>query len=314
MRFIGSKNKFETSNEDGGMTVQDVLAEKKKRIEGTLQTLFEPEETELSVLYESMNYSLLAGGKRIRPILFLLVLDVLGAHPQGAMTVAAAIECVHTYSLIHDDLPQMDDDDYRRGRLTNHKVYGAGMATMAGDGLLTLAFETALLDGNGVLPENKIRAVRTLASLAGIGGMVGGQVLDLQAEKTAPDYDKIKTIDSLKTGALIKAAVLLGCFAANVTDEAKLAAAQKYAECIGFAFQIVDDILDVTSDTETLGKPVGSDIKNEKVTYVSLLGIEASKQTVEQLTNEALEALKAFDGEKSEFLKNFAISLADRKK
>lgn len=263
---------------------------------------------------DAMNYSLSNGGKRIRPILVLEFCRLCGGNIDDAMNFACAIEMIHTYSLIHDDLPCMDNDDFRRGEPSCHKAYGEEYALLAGDGLLTLAFETALLDGNGVLPENKIRAVRTLASLAGIGGMVGGQVLDLQAEKTAPDYDKIKTIDSLKTGALIKAAVLLGCFAANVTDEAKLAAAQKYAECIGFAFQIVDDILDVTSDTETLGKPVGSDIKNEKVTYVSLLGIEASKQTVEQLTNEALEALKAFDGEKSEFLKNFAISLADRKK
>lgn len=263
---------------------------------------------------DAMNYSLSNGGKRIRPILVLEFCRLCGGNIDDAMNFACAIEMIHTYSLIHDDLPCMDNDDFRRGKLSCHKAYGEEYALLAGDGLLTLAFETALLDGNGVLPENKIRAVRTLASLAGIGGMVGGQVLDLQAEKTAPDYDKIKTIDSLKTGALIKAAVLLGCFAANVTDEAKLAAAQKYAECIGFAFQIVDDILDVTSDTETLGKPVGSDVKNEKVTYVSLLGIEASKQTVEQLTNEALEALEAFDGEKSEFLKNFAISLADRKK
>ncbi len=263
---------------------------------------------------DAMNYSLSNGGKRIRPILVLEFCRLCGGNIDDAMNFACAIEMIHTYSLIHDDLPCMDNDDFRRGKPSCHKAYGEEYALLAGDGLLTLAFETALLDGNGVLPENKIRAVRTLASLAGIGGMVGGQVLDLQAEKTSPDYDKIKTIDSLKTGALIKAAVLLGCFAANVTDEAKLAAAQKYAECIGFAFQIVDDILDVTSDTETLGKPVGSDIKNEKVTYVSLLGIEASKQTVEQLTNEALEALKAFDGEKSEFLKNFAISLADRKK
>lgn len=263
---------------------------------------------------DAMNYSLSNGGKRIRPILVLEFCRLCGGNIDDAMNFACAIEMIHTYLLIHDDLPCMDNDDFRRGKPSCHKAYGEEYALLAGDGLLTLAFETALLDGNGVLPENKIRAVRTLASLAGIGGMVGGQVLDLQAEKTAPDYDKIKTIDSLKTGALIKAAVLLGCFAANVTDEAKLAAAQKYAECIGFAFQIVDDILDVTSDTETLGKPVGSDIKNDKVTYVSLLGIEASKQTVEQLTNEALEALKAFDGEKSEFLKNFAISLADRKK
>lgn len=263
---------------------------------------------------DAMSYSLSNGGKRIRPILVLEFCRLCGGNINDAVNFACAVEMIHTYSLIHDDLPCMDNDDFRRGKPSCHKAFGEEYALLAGDGLLTLAFETAVLDGNSVLPENKIRAVRTLANLAGIAGMVGGQVLDLQAEKTVPDYDKIKTIDSLKTGALIRAAVLLGCYAANVTDENKLKAAEKYARCIGLAFQIVDDILDVTSDTQTLGKPVGSDIKNEKVTYVSLLGIEKSKQTVAQLTNEAVEALDAFDSDKSEFLKNFAFSLADRKK
>lgn len=263
---------------------------------------------------EAMNYSLSNGGKRIRPILTLEFCKLCGGSIEDAMNFACAVEMIHTYSLIHDDLPCMDNDDFRRGKPSCHKAYGEEYALLAGDGLLTLAFETALLDGNNVLPENKILAARTLASLAGIAGMVGGQVLDLQAERTTPDYDKIKTIDALKTGALIKSAVLLGCYAANATDKTKLEAAERYAECIGFAFQIVDDILDVTSDTETLGKPVGSDEKNEKITYVSLLGIEKSKQIVEQLTNEALAALDVFDNGKSEFLRNFAISLADRKK
>lgn len=263
---------------------------------------------------DAMSYSLSNGGKRIRPILVLEFCRLCGGNINDAVNFACAVEMIHTYSLIHDDLPCMDNDDFRRGKPSCHKAFGEEYALLAGDGLLTLAFETAVLDGNSVLPENKIRAVRTLANLAGIAGMVGGQVLDLQAEKTVPDYDKIKTIDSLKTGALIRAAVLLGCYAANVTDENKLKAAEKYARCIGLAFQIVDDILDVTSDTQTLGKPVGSDIKNEKVTYVSLLGIEKSKQTVAQLTNEAVEALDAFDSDKSEFLRNFAFSLADRKK
>ena len=166
---------------------------------------------------DAMNYSLSNGGKRIRPILALEFCRLCGGNIDDAMNFACAIEMIHTYSLIHDDLPCMDNDDFRRGKPSCHKAYGEEYALLAGDGLLTLAFETALLDGNGVLPENKIRAVRTLASLAGIGGMVGGQVLDLQAEKTAPDYDKIKTIDSLKTGALIKAAVLLGCYGRSQT-------------------------------------------------------------------------------------------------
>lgn len=263
---------------------------------------------------QAMSYSLENGGKRIRPILTLEFCKLCGGNTEDAMNFACAVEMIHTYSLIHDDLPCMDNDDFRRGKPSCHKVYGEEYALLAGDGLLTLAFETALLDGNRITAENKIKAVRTLADLVGVNGMVGGQVLDLQAENSTPDFEKIKTIDRLKTGALIKSAVLLGCYAANVNSDEKLKAAEKYAECIGFAFQIVDDILDVTSDTQTLGKPVGSDIKNEKTTYVSLLGIEKSKEIVNQLTKEALESLKIFDSEKTEFLRNFAVSLADRKK
>ncbi len=263
---------------------------------------------------QAMSYSLENGGKRIRPILTLEFCKLCGGNTEDAMNFACAVEMIHTYSLIHDDLPCMDNDDFRRGKPSCHKVYGEEYALLAGDGLLTLAFETALLDGNGITAENKIKAVRTLADLVGVNGMVGGQVLDLQAENSTPDFEKIKTIDRLKTGALIKSAVLLGCYAANVDSDEKLKAAEKYAECIGFAFQIVDDILDVTSDTQTLGKPVGSDIKNEKVTYVSLLGIQKSKEIVNQLTKEALESLEIFDSEKTGFLKNFAVSLADRKK
>lgn len=262
---------------------------------------------------DAMNYSVTNGGKRIRPVLVLEFCRVCGGNVEDALALACAVEMIHTYSLIHDDLPCMDNDDMRRGKPSCHKAFGEEYALLAGDGLLTLAFETALKDGNGILPENKIKAVKALAFLAGVSGMVGGQVLDLQSESTEPTLKKLQTIDALKTGALIKASVLLGCYAANVTDDERINAAVKYAENIGLAFQIVDDILDVTSDSVTLGKPVGSDEKNEKITYVSLMGIEKSKQTVKELTDGATDALKVF-GNDTDFLKNLALSLADRKK
>lgn len=262
---------------------------------------------------EAMNYSLSVGGKRIRPILVLEFCRICGGEIDDAINLACAIEMIHTYSLIHDDLPCMDDDDFRRGKPSCHKAYGEEYALLAGDGLLTLAFETALKTKGNVKPENLILAVKALANLAGINGMVGGQVLDLQSESTTPTLEKLQTIDKLKTGALIKAAVLLGCYSANVTDENKINAAIKYAECIGMAFQIVDDILDVTSNSETLGKPVGSDEKNDKITYVSFMGIENSEKVVSDLTNQAISSLDAFDYD-TEFVKELALMLAKRNK
>ena len=262
---------------------------------------------------EAMSYSLENGGKRIRPVLTLEFCRVCGGKVEDALDFACAVEMIHTYSLIHDDLPCMDNDDFRRGKPSCHKKFGEEYALLAGDGLLTLAFETALGDDNSVTAENKIKAVRALADYAGIAGMVGGQVLDLQSEGKEPSLAKLQTIDKLKTGALIKAAVLLGCYAANTNDTGKLEAALKYADCIGIDFQIVDDILDVTSDSETLGKPVGSDIKNDKITYVSFMGIENAKKEVDRLTNEAIEALSVF-GDGTEFLKDFALKLSNRNK
>ena len=259
---------------------------------------------------EAMNYSLSNGGKRIRPILVLEFCRVCGGKVEDAVNFACAIEMIHTYSLIHDDLPCMDNDDFRRGKPSCHKAYGEEFALLAGDGLLTLAFETALKSKN-IRPEILVEAVGTLANLAGVAGMVGGQVLDLQSEAANPTLEKLQTIDRLKTGALIKASVLLGCYAANVVDREKLKSAEKYAECIGMAFQIVDDILDVTSNPETLGKPVGSDEKNNKMTYVSFMGIEKSEKIVDDLTNEAIASLEGFEGD-TQFIKELALSLAKR--
>lgn len=265
------------------------------------------------IVAEAMNYSISNAGKRIRPVLVLEFCRLCGGNINDAMNFACAIEMIHTYSLIHDDLPCMDNDDFRRGKPSCHKKFGEEYALLAGDGLLTLAFETALKCDNNVLAENKIRAVRTLANLAGVSGMVGGQELDLLFESSEPTLEKLQQVDKLKTGALIKASALLGCYASNTVNVNHFDSAKKYSECIGHAFQIVDDILDVTSDSKTLGKPVGSDEKNEKITYVSLMGIEKSKQTVNSLTDEAISALSVFDGDIS-FLETLAKNLANRNK
>lgn len=265
------------------------------------------------IVLDAMKYSLEGGGKRIRPVLVLEFCKVCDGNVNDALNFACAIEMIHTYSLIHDDLPCMDNDDMRRGKLSCHKAFGEEYALLAGDALLTQAFEIALKNNNNVIDKNKILAVKQLASLSGINGMIGGQVLDLLSENEKPEIARLQTIDKLKTGALIKAAVLLGCYAANVNDENIFAAAVEYASDIGLAFQIVDDILDVTSDAATLGKPIGSDEKNDKMTYVSLLGIDKSKEIVLSLTNEAINALSVFENDTT-FLKNLAKNLANRNK
>lgn len=264
------------------------------------------------IVREAMLYSLKNGGKRVRPMLTLAFCEVCGGRAEDALPFACAVEMIHTYSLIHDDLPCMDDDDLRRGKPSCHKQYGEANALLAGDGLLTLAFET-LTKAEKVSTENIVRAVKTLASLSGYGGMIGGQIIDLLSEEKSVDFETLHCIDKLKTGALIKAASLLGCIAAGVTDETVLNAAETYAENIGFAFQVVDDILDVTADTETLGKPVGSDEKNDKSTFVKLLGLEKCRQLANDLTVNAVTALAKMPNDVS-FLEDFAKTLAIRNK
>lgn len=263
------------------------------------------------IVLEAMRYSVENGGKRVRPMLTLEFCRVCGKDPSAALPFACALEMVHTYSLIHDDLPCMDNDDFRRGKPSCHKQFGESYALLAGDGLLTLAFETLT---RAELPESDIcRAVRTLAACAGIRGMIGGQVLDLLSEESAPDYALLEKIDRLKTGALMEAAVLLGCIAAGVTDETVLCAAQTYAQSIGLAFQIVDDILDVTGNEAELGKPIGSDEKNQKVTFVRLLGLQECQSLADKLTARAVSALTEIPGDTT-FLAIFAKQLAVRKK
>lgn len=261
------------------------------------------------VVSQAMRYSVENGGKRIRPALLLEFCRVCGGDYKKAVPFACALEMIHTYSLIHDDLPCMDNDDFRRGKPSCHIAFGEEYALLAGDALLTLAFETAMK--SNLSAEITVKAAKELAKAAGVMGMVGGQVLDLQNEGKKVGVSDLQKTDELKTGELIRAACVLGCVCAGADDK-KIAAAEKYAHDIGIAFQIVDDILDVTSDEETLGKPIGSDEENQKSTYVSLLGIEKSRKTAEELTLNAQKALEAFDGDVSS-LKDFAEKLKNRK-
>lgn len=256
---------------------------------------------------EAMRYSLLCGGKRVRPALALAFCELCGGDWHRALPFACAVEMVHTYSLIHDDLPCMDDDDMRRGRPSCHKVYGEAMALLAGDGLLTKAFQCAL-----EFPEAGPAALGAsrLAELAGHAGMVGGQCIDLSAGGKEVDMELLRAMDRGKTVALIQAACEMGVIAAGGGEDL-LAAARDYAEGVGMAFQIRDDILDVLGDAGKLGKNTGMDSAHEKRNYVSLLGVERAQELVEEYTGEALKALDAFPGDSS-FLRGFALELAGR--
>lgn len=260
-------------------------------------------------LAESMEYSLTAGGKRLRPILLMAAADAAGGRGEVYLTSACAVEMIHTYSLIHDDLPAMDDDDYRRGKLTNHKVYGAGLATLAGDALLTMAFEL-LARQQGVPAETMLRVVREISEAVGANGMVGGQALDLASEGKRIDMDTLRRMHMAKTGALFRASVRSGAILGGA-DEAQLAALTEYAEAFGLAFQITDDILDVTGDAAAIGKPVGSDERNHKSTYVTLTSLEEAKRLAREAADRAHEALAPLGG-KAAFLDELAEYLVTR--
>ncbi len=262
-------------------------------------------------LEKAMEYSLMAGGKRLRPVLLMAAADAVGKDGTAFLTTGCAIEMIHTYSLIHDDLPAMDNDDYRRGKPTNHKVFGDGIAVLAGDALLTLAFEV-MLRQEGAAPETLVTVVSEMSRAAGPYGMVGGQVLDLEGEGRRLDLAALRKIHMGKTGALFCAAIRSGAILAGAKEE-ELAALTLYAERFGLAFQITDDILDVTGDEAAIGKPVGSDIRNEKATYVTLTSLEEAKKLAEDAVDEAVAALDIF-GERAAFLRDLALFLLGRKK
>ena len=262
-------------------------------------------------LENSMEYSLMAGGKRLRPVLLMAAADAVGKDGSNFLTTGCAIEMIHTYSLIHDDLPAMDNDDYRRGKPTNHRVFGDGIAVLAGDALLTLAFEV-MLRQQGATPETLVAVVSEMSRAAGPYGMVGGQVLDLEGEGRRLDLAALRKIHMGKTGALFCAAIRSGAILAGAKEE-ELAALTLYAERFGLAFQITDDILDVTGDEAAIGKPVGSDVRNEKATYVTLTSLEEAKKLAEDAVDEAVETLDIF-GERAAFLRDLALFLLGRKK
>ena len=259
---------------------------------------------------QAMKYSLLSGGKRIRPILLLEFYALCGGKGDNALNFAAALEMIHTYSLIHDDLPCMDNDDTRRGRPSCHKAFGEDTALLAGDALLTLAFKTAA-ETDGIPADRVLKAIAVLAEIAGISGMVGGLVEDLAFEKSGATIEQLRGMYLKKTSCLLSAGAVCGSILAGA-DEEELKYAAEYAEKLGLAFQIIDDILDCTSDEKTLGKPIGSDEKNGKTTYVTLLGIDGAKAEAERLSNEALTALCKIKGDNAA-LRELTADLLDRK-
>lgn len=288
------------------------MNEKINNVEQYLKSTIIEEENPQKLIYEAMNYSLLSGGKRLRPVLLLGSYELFKDNVEDAMPFACAMEMIHTYSLIHDDLPAMDNDDYRRGRLSNHKKFGEAAAILAGDSLLNKAFETGL---NAAL-KNKIdlcHAVKALAEIAkssGSGGMIGGQVVDMFGNEKISTIEDLKYMYSLKTGAIIKSSMTAGAILGGA-DEKQLMALESYAEKIGLAFQIEDDILDVTSTLEKLGKAIGSDAANNKITYLSFVSIEEAQRQVEKLTEEAISSLNIF-GDKAIYLVEIAKYLTNR--
>lgn len=276
------------------MDIKTKLLASAEKVENFLSHLLTTDDKDIISLYASMRYSTMAGGKRIRPFLTLSVAEMLGARAQDAVYFAAAVEMVHTYSLIHDDLPSMDNDTLRRGKPTNHVVYGEATATLAGDALLTGAFE--LICAAPLPDKAKLEAIRTLSEAAGAEGMVGGQIMDLAAEEKEISLETLLKTHSLKTGAMITASVRLGMLAAGVTDEETLHALTAYARYLGLAFQIVDDVLDAVGDEQTLGKPIGSDSEQGKTTFLHFFTPEEAMQYAERLTESAKAAIAPFAG------------------
>ena len=262
-------------------------------------------------ILQAMEYSLLSGGKRLRPILLMAAADTISNDGEKFLPVACALEMIHTYSLIHDDLPAMDNDDYRRGKLTNHKVFGEATAILAGDALLTLAFEVMTRQEN---VESKIllSVIREISTAAGISGLIGGQSIDLQSEGKKINLATLRKMHLGKTGALFLAAIRSGAMLSGASDE-KLDALTKYAENFGLAFQITDDILDVVGDEKSLGKPIGSDARNEKSTYVTLMPLSEAQTLAELTVETAVDALKIF-GDEANFLRELVKFLIGRKK
>ncbi|WP_462401772.1 polyprenyl synthetase family protein [Pseudomonas sp. Marseille-QA0332] len=283
------------------------------RVDAALEPLFQAPSEKLQRLYAAMRYSVMNGGKRVRPLLAYAACEALGAPPAQANGAACAVELIHAYSLVHDDLPAMDDDDLRRGQPTTHKAFDEASAILAGDGLQSLAFGALLDPRLSPQPaELRLAMVQALAAAAGPAGMVGGQAIDLGSVGLRLDQQALEYMHRHKTGALIEASVRLGALASGHADPARLEALQVYAQAVGLAFQVQDDILDIESDTATLGKRQGADLARDKPTYPALLGLEAAKGYAIELRDQALAALEGF-GESAEPLRALARYIVERR-
>ena len=295
------------------MNIREYLEQKREAVDRFLESVIPDAKTQPTPLHESIRYSLFAGGKRVRPILAIAAAEALGPLSPATLPIASSLELIHTYSLIHDDLPAMDNDDYRRGKLTNHKVYGEAMAILAGDALLTLAFELCsrrdLMDG--LAPARQVRLIYELAVGSGNLGMVGGQVLDIQAENKDIDLVTLQNIHKHKTGMLIRAAVRMGAIVADATD-GQLGRLTGYAEDIGLAFQIADDILNVTGTREELGKNANTDAQRGKKTYPTFYGVDGAKALADQVRDRAIAHLDGF-GPSADPLRELAKYITARK-
>ncbi len=293
------------------MNLTEYLAREQQGIEREMDRLVPSEATPPETIHRAMRYSLFAGGKRIRPILCLAAAEAIADATPGAETAACSLEFIHTYSLIHDDLPALDNDDYRRGKLTCHKVFGDAMAILAGDALLTLAFEM-LAKMDAVPADRKIRIIAELATASGtVGGMIGGQVADLEGEGKPPDARLLESIHRAKTGALLKASVRMGAIYAGA-DAGQLQAISDFGEHIGLAFQIVDDILDVEESSQALGKTAGKDAQQKKITFPAVYGLDESRRMAEQERERAHQSLTPF-GNRAHRLRALADLIVHRK-
>jgi geranylgeranyl diphosphate synthase type II len=290
--------------------LEEYIAQQQKRAEAALERWVPAESQDPSVIHRAMRYSLFAGGKRIRPLLAMAAAEAVSDAPVGIESAACALELIHTYSLIHDDLPALDNDDLRRGRPTCHKVFGDAIAILAGDALLTLAFEV-LSKMDGVDAAIRVRLVEELATSSGtVGGMIGGQVNDLEGEGKFPTAHLLESIHRAKTGALLRASVRMGALYAGASAE-QLAALTSYGEHVGLAFQIVDDVLDVEQPSEALGKTAGKDAQQHKITFPAVYGLERSREMAEEERRNAQLALTGFD-ERAERLKQLADLIVRR--
>ena len=291
------------------MTLKAYLAARQKSVDRALDRFLPKQDVPPATIHQAMRYSLFAGGKRLRPILCLAAAEACGGKISDALPLASAMECIHTYSLVHDDLPSMDNDDFRRGRATCHKVFGEGIAILAGDGLLTIAFEIAAR-AKPTRRYSMTQIIREIASAAGSRKLIAGQVADLEAEGQPANRSLVCYIHENKTAAMLTTSVRLGAMSADA-EAKKLRAVTKFGRSLGLAFQVIDDILDVTQTSEKLGKSAGQDVAAHKATYPAVIGLEASRAEARRLTNAAHRALSSF-GHESERLREIADYLLER--